>query len=94
MKTDYDKLNDFSEDFFKKQIEMSKKTLKELEKYNPELLDKERLLAITKSDLIDDELKALITAELPKNIDHVFISSVAQLGIDEMKDKLWALLQK
>tara|TARA_Y100001956_G_C4109750_1_gene181815 strand:+ start:215 stop:1204 length:990 start_codon:yes stop_codon:yes gene_type:complete len=68
--------------------------LKELEKYNPELLDKERLLAITKSDLIDDELKALITAELPKNIDHVFISSVAQLGIDEMKDKLWALLQK
>ncbi|UZR95749.1 GTPase ObgE [Chondrinema litorale] len=68
--------------------------LKELEKYNPELLDKERLLAITKSDLIDEELKALIKEELPNNVDCVFISSVAQLGIDEMKDKLWVLLQK
>lgn len=68
--------------------------LKELEKYNPELLDKERLLAITKSDMIDDELKELIKAELPKSIDSIFISSIVQTGLTEMKDKLWELLQK
>jgi GTP-binding protein len=68
--------------------------LGELKKYNPELLDKERLLAITKSDLIDEELKQLITSELPESVSYVFISSVAQVGLLELKDKLWQFLQK
>ncbi len=62
--------------------------LKELEQYNPELLFKPRLLAITKSDLLDDELIAEIKLDLP-NIPHVFISSVAQQGILTLKDMLW-----
>jgi len=66
--------------------------LNELKKHNPELLDKDRLLAISKSDMLDDELKAEIEKELPKNIPHLFISSVAQTGLIELKDKLWKLL--
>lgn len=62
--------------------------LKELEQYNPELLFKPRLLAITKSDLLDEELISEIKLDLPK-IPHVFISSVAQLGITTLKDMLW-----
>ncbi len=68
--------------------------LKELESHNPELLDKQRLLAITKSDLIDEELEAEIKAELPEGINTVFISSVANVGIDQLKDKLWLALQE
>ena len=63
--------------------------LKELGKYNPELLDKKRLLAITKSDLLDQELKEEISKELPNNVDSVFISSLINEGIDELKDILW-----
>ena len=62
--------------------------LKELEQYNPELLDKRRVLAITKSDLLDDELKAELSKDLPE-IPTVFISSVAQQGLQELKDILW-----
>ncbi len=65
--------------------------LGELKKYNPELLDKERLLAITKADLIDEELKEMIEPELPE-IDYVYISSVAQTGLNELKDKIWQRL--
>jgi len=65
----------------------------ELKKYNPELMDKEVLLAITKSDMLDDELQVEITKELPKGIESIFISSVAQTGLLELKDKLWELLQ-
>jgi GTP-binding protein len=61
----------------------------ELRKYNPELLMKPRLLGISKSDLIDDELKELIKSELPEGIPYVFFSAVAQKGIDELKDRLW-----
>lgn len=61
----------------------------ELRKYNPELLMKPRLLGISKSDLIDDELKELIKQELPEGIPYVFFSAVAQQGIDELKDQLW-----
>lgn len=61
----------------------------ELEQYNPELLDKERVLAISKSDMLDDELKSLIQAQLPKDIPTIFISSVAQKGLNELKDMLW-----
>lgn len=67
--------------------------LNELELYNPELLDKPRLLAISKSDMLDDELKADIEKNLPA-IDYVFISSVAQIGIVDLKDKLWKLLNE
>lgn len=71
-------------------IEKDFKILKnELLKYNPELLDKNRILAITKSDLLDEELKAELSMELPDEIEIVFISSVINDGIDQLKDVLW-----
>jgi len=66
--------------------------LNELRKHNPELLDKDRLLVISKSDMLDDELKDEIKQELPKDIETLFISSVAQVGLQELKDKLWGIL--
>ena len=66
--------------------------LNELKKHNPELLDKDRLLAISKTDMLDDELKAEIRAELPKGVNAIFISSVAEIGLQELKDKLWDML--
>ena len=69
--------------------------LGELEKYNPELLDKRRILAVSKSDMLDDELCAEIKQELDSNIPsipHIFISSVTGTGIMELKDLLWANL--
>lgn len=66
--------------------------LNELKKHNPELLDKQRLLAISKSDMLDDELKEEVVQELPKDIPYLFISSVAQQGLKELKDKLWNML--
>lgn len=63
--------------------------LKELEEYNPELVHKPRVLAITKTDLLDDELQQEMKKELPEGIPSVFISSVAQKGISELKDLLW-----
>ncbi len=68
--------------------------LNELKVHNPELLDKEKLLAITKCDMLDDELKEEMKAELPEGIEALFISSVAQQGLDELKDKLWIALTK
>ena len=65
--------------------------LNELSSFNPELMDKQRVLAITKSDLLDDELKASIVRELPE-IPYVFISSVTGEGIQELKDILWVEL--
>lgn len=64
----------------------------ELEQYNPELLDKQFLLAISKSDMLDDELRDAIAAELPDDVPHVFISSVTQQGLSELKDMLWHAL--
>ena len=61
----------------------------ELKKYNPELLDKNRLLAISKSDLLDDELKEEIKLDLPNGVDALFISSINQQGLQILKDKLW-----
>ena len=66
--------------------------LNELRKHNPELLDKQRLLAISKSDMLDDELKEEIKQDLPEGVNALFISSVAQLGLMELKDKLWKML--
>jgi GTP-binding protein len=63
--------------------------LKELQKYNPELLDKKRILAISKSDLLDDELKQEIEATLPKDLPHIFISSYTGENLDQLKDLLW-----
>jgi GTP-binding protein len=63
--------------------------LRELEDYNPELIHKPRVLAVTKGDLLDDELQQEMLAELPKDIPSVFISSVAQKGLTELKDLLW-----
>ena len=68
--------------------------LNELEQYNPELLDKPRVLAITKSDLIDEELKTLLTPELPEGIPTVFISAIAQMGLVPLKDLLWEHLNR
>ena len=66
----------------------------ELEKYNPDLLDKPRVLAITKSDLLDDELIEALSADLPEGIPHLFISAVAGMGITELKDLLWKALNE
>ncbi|HRI78367.1 MAG TPA: GTPase ObgE [Cyclobacteriaceae bacterium] len=63
--------------------------LNELKQYNPELLDKKRIIAISKSDMLDDELKAAIRQELPKKLTFTFISSITQQGIPELKDLIW-----
>ena len=67
--------------------------LKELKQYNPELLDKAIILAITKSDLLDEELFEEIKKEVP-DVPHVFISSVANTGLMKLKDLIWAELNK
>ena len=64
--------------------------LGELEKFNPQLMDKQRVLAISKSDMLDEELIAEIEPTLPDDIPHVFISAVTGLGLTELKDILWA----
>ncbi|MBQ8646016.1 MAG: GTPase ObgE [Bacteroidales bacterium] len=66
--------------------------LNELKKFNPELLDKQRILAISKSDMLDDELKREIKPHLPRKIPTIFISSVANEGIKELKDIIWKSL--
>jgi len=66
--------------------------LNELKQYNPELLGKERLLAVTKSDMLDDELKKETKKHLPKNIQYIFISSLTGEGIPQLKDMLWKTL--
>jgi GTP-binding protein len=68
--------------------------LNELEQYNPELLDKTRLLAITKSDMLDDELIAEMEPNLPEGLPHLFISSVTGYHIDRLKEMLWAALHE
>ena len=66
--------------------------LHEVGSFNPELMDKQRVLAITKSDLLDEELIEMLSADLPDDLPVVFISAVAQQGITELKDILWAAL--
>lgn len=66
--------------------------LQELKKFNPELLDKDRILAISKSDMLDEELIDEIKKELPNDLPSLFISSVAQQGLIELKDKIWEQL--
>ncbi len=64
----------------------------ELKQFNPELLDKERVLAISKSDMLDDELKKEIKRTLPKKVPHIFISSIQKQNLQELKDMLWKSL--
>ncbi len=64
----------------------------ELEQYNPELLHKQFVIAVSKSDMLDEELMQAIKNELPKNIPQVFISSVTNKGLMELKDLLWKAL--
>jgi len=66
--------------------------LNELKKYNPELLDKKRILAISKNDLIDEQQRKDIKKHLPKKIPHIFISSALGEGIKELKDLIWLSL--
>ncbi len=78
-------------DDIKKQYDI---LLDELRRYNPEMLDKDRLIAISKCDMLDEELKAELKEELDNElpVDYLFISSVAQQGITELKDRLWKML--
>ena len=73
-------------------IEEYEVLLKELKLYNPELLDKEKMLAITKCDLLDEELTQEIKKELPADIKTIFISSISQIGIVELKDMIWKMI--
>ena len=79
-------------DDIKKEYEI---LLDELRRYNPEMLDKDRLIVISKCDMLDDELKAELKKQLDKELKgtpYMFISSVAQQGLQELKDKLWQML--
>ncbi len=67
--------------------------LNELKQYSPELLDKDKLLAITKCDMLDEVMMKQMKKLLPKGVEHVMISSVAQTGLEELKDKLWKMLR-
>jgi GTP-binding protein len=68
--------------------------LSELNQFNPELSDKKRILAITKCDLIDDELQQLMKSELPEGIETVFISAIANKNLHKLKDIIWKNLNE
>ena len=65
-----------------------------MQEYNPELLNKQFVIAISKSDMLDDELKTAVEKELPANIPHLFISSITNKGLTELKDLLWKILNE
>jgi GTP-binding protein len=75
-------------------VEQYEILLDELRRYNPEMLDKDRFVVVSKSDMLDDELKSEMSTILDKDLDanYMFISSVAQQGLTELKDKLWKML--
>lgn len=66
--------------------------LNELKEYNPDMLQKDFVIAVSKADMLDEELRTAIVKELPQNIPHVFISSITQQGLTELKDLLWKVL--
>ena len=68
--------------------------LNELRLYNPELLDKDRILVVTKNDLLDDELRADIEKTLPPDVPHTFISAVTGDGLMHLKDMVWEALNR
>ena len=69
--------------------EQYKILLNELEKFNPELLDKKRILAITKADMLDNEMMQQMKEDIPSDLPSIFISSVSQYNLDKLKDVLW-----
>jgi len=75
-------------------LEEYKILLRELEMYNPELLDKPRILGLSKADLVDEELKKMISAELPEELPHIYFSAVTGFGITELKDVIWKKIGK
>ena len=68
--------------------------LRELEMYNPELLDKPRILGLSKADIIDDDLKTLISSDLPNDFPHIYFSAVTGEGIQKLKDIIWQNISK
>jgi GTP-binding protein len=66
----------------------------ELREYNPEMLQKEFIIAISKADMLDNELKNAIKKELPENISNIFISAVTQEGLNMLKDLLWKAINQ
>lgn len=78
-------------DDIKKEYEI---LLNELRKFNPELVDKQRILGISKADMLDDELMAEMEAELPTDVPHLFFSSVSRYNVDRLKDMLWVEINK
>src|SRR5688500_6187694 len=66
----------------------------ELEQYNPVLLHKQFVIAISKSDMLDDELRHAIEKELPPDVPHLFLSSITNKGLVELKDTLWKILNQ
>lgn len=76
---------------YKKDFEI---LLNELNEFNPDLLQKDFVIAISKSDMLDDELKTAIAKELPAGIPHLFFSSITQQGLTELKDLLWKVLNE
>ncbi len=66
----------------------------ELEEYNPELLDKNFIIAISKTDMLDEELQEAIKKELPEDVPHLFISSATNYNIQQLKDMLWGALNE
>lgn len=67
--------------------------LKELQKYNPQLMNKSRILGISKSDMIDEELQEMLKEDLPTDLKTVFFSSITGKGVPELKDELWKLME-
>ena len=77
------------------QLEISKEyhvLLEELKKYNPELLDKKRILAVTKCDMMDEEMQKQLKRHLPKGVDSIFISAVSGQNIQQLKDMIFSKL--
>lgn len=70
-----------------------KTLLKELEKHNPELLDKKRVLGVSKADLIDEQMESELSKQLPENVPTVFFSSVTAKGVQQLKDAIWEVLR-
>jgi GTP-binding protein len=78
-------------DNIKKEYEI---LLGELQKYNPELLDKKRILAVSKADLIDKELEKMLSKELPKDVKTIFFSSATGYNLNKLKDILWQAIER
>ena len=77
------------------QLEIAKEyhvLIDELKKYNPELLDKQRILAVTKCDMLDDDMQRQLRRRLPKGVDAIFISAVSGQNIDKLKDLIYQKL--